>query len=141
MSTHLASLFATCDAYRITLWREGASIRWRASGTPPAALLDGLRAHRGEALAALAAYPNSRREPGADEQGWTEASEELLATLRLTLQDFERDAWTAHLARLWSRGVNGREAARLAHAALEQRCAKHRQEAIERAGWLEGEHE
>lgn len=115
--------FGLADAELCTLWREGGTIRYRAPGPLSPELAAALREHRAAVLAALTVYPGCRREPGADTPTWTDRAEALLASLPQPLRDHERGHWTADLARLWARGVNGRDAARQACEALEQRIA------------------
>ncbi len=122
--TAVALLFTIADEAMVSLWRDGGAIRYRAAGTVPTQLAAGLREHRGDVLAALAAYPGGRREPGANNPTATEQSEALVSALSPVVAEHERGKWTANLARLWSRGVPGREAARQAHAALEARARR-----------------
>ncbi len=122
----LAEIFAACDALSITLWREGAAIKFQPTDAMTPELGTLLIAHRPEVLAALAIMPGARREPGAHEAGWTSASELLITELPETLRQHEHDRWCADLAQMWGRGVSGREAAREAHANLERRCEAHR---------------
>ncbi len=57
---------------------------------------------------------------------WTALAESALSELPEPLQDHERGRWCADLARLWSRGLSGRDSARAAYESLEQRIAGHR---------------
>lgn len=121
MNSTTRHAFDLADAELATLWREGGRLRFRASGPLSAELAAALRDHRGDVLAALTAYPGYRREPGADDLTATDAAEAILADLPQPLRDCERVKWTADLASAWAKGIDGREAARRALAALRGR--------------------
>ncbi len=122
----LADVFRLADAEAVSLWREGGSIRFRAAGPLSDELAAGLHEHRSEILEALTGCPGGRREPGLSESTWTALAESVLAELPQPLRDHERDRWLADLASLWSKGMSGRDSARAAYEALEQRIAGHR---------------
>lgn len=114
--------FDPADSHLVSLWTTGGTIRYRAPAILLRELAGALREHQGLVLAALAAYPGSRREPRADTPTDTDRAEALLAGLPQPLRDHERRRWTGDLAHLWANGINGRDAAREAYELLAKRC-------------------